>query len=97
MSSPVYEVQTRYNGKSYVVPVKAIPCASHYWMIGYVSPTGRPKMLKVRSGEHIYKSEPEAVERLKRIAKERGWQKWHEAMPQECIGILEINYREDAE
>ena len=97
MSSPVYEVRVTIKGQPFYAPVKAIRLLGDSWAVGYITPTGRHKKLNVKGNEVVCKSEAEAVERLKRIAKERGWQKWHEAMPQECIGILEINYREDAE
>ena len=82
---PVYKVPVTLHGQLYLAPVRAIGLLGDYWAIGYITPTGRHKKLTCKGNENVCKSEAEAVERLNRIAEQRGWEKWPEEWPLKCI------------
>ena len=96
MSEPVYAVRVTLKGRPALVPMKALalrPTGSGssvmVWGVGYVMPSGHHKHYNCRGNEDTYFLKEQAVDRLEKLATVKGWQKWPEDRPTECIYLDE--------
>ena len=85
MSGPVYEVRVTLKGRPALVPMQVLKLLGENWAPGYIMPSGHHKKYNCKGNEYPAHTEAEAVERLNRIAKERGWRRWPEGKALNCI------------
>ena len=84
MDKPVYKVRVTLKGEPWFAPVKAISLLGDYWAVGYVTPTGRHRKLKIKGNALACTSEADAIVRLTKIAQDRGWEPWPENREEKC-------------
>ena len=89
MSSPVYEVKVTLKGRPALVPMTVVKLLGENWAVGYVMPSGHHKHYNCRGNEDTYFLKEQAVDRLEKLAAVKGWQKWPEDRPTECIYLDE--------